>query len=385
VASQPGGTSGRDRLATRLRKRVAAVTPRFLRGPLRAAHSKLLDCYFRLKAWIWRVRQERLPYDYLRGYLRENHATLDAIPGADLYYLHSYRQFPAVRRKARRAGAALIYDAHDSYRDITQVPVPGVPTALHRVERRCVREAASCSTTTGAMAGRLESRFGRKFEVVRNCQDSRLAEPAASDIRADARVPPDEFLVAMVANRKPGIAFETALGAMESVGDDVHLAFLGARYEREEALTATRGLEGRIHFLAPVMPTTVSSYIATADAAAVLYTSLAEGYVEIFLPNGLFYAVAAGLPLIYPRVGEIAATCDRYGLGLAVDPDDPHSIATALGRLRDESELLSSLRERVGAAQRELSWEHEEQLVARLVDKALADRAASAGRRAHRR
>lgn len=377
AAPQPRATSGRDRLVERLRKRFGRLVPRFL-----------VYAYLRLDSWIWRSRQFRhellKPYAYLRGYLRENDAILDAIPRADLYYLHSYRQFPAVRRKARQTGAPVIYDAHDAYRDITQVPIRGVPTALHLVERRCVREAVARTTTSGGMAARLEARFRREFEVIRNYQDARLSEPSVSDIRADAGVGPDEFLIVMVANYKPGIALESALDALVGLGDDVHLAFLGARYEPHHLLVTDRALEGRVHFLAPVAPTAVSDYIKTADAATVLYRALTPNYV-IFLPNGLFYAVSAGLPLIYPRLGEIGATGDLYQLGIAVDPDDAGSLAAAIARLREDGELLSSLRERVRRAQVELSWEHEEQVVARLVGKALAGEPQRAGFRAGRR
>jgi glycosyltransferase involved in cell wall biosynthesis len=88
------------------------------------------------------------------------------------------------------------------------------------------------------------------------------------------------------------------------------------------------------------------------------------------LVNGLFHAVAAGLPLLVPdRMDAIRSLCERHGLGVVVDPEDPASLAAGIAELRGR---LDELRAAVRAAAPELSWEHEERELARILERALA-------------
>lgn len=311
-----------------------------------------------------------LPVHYLRHYLAENRETEALIPDADLFYLHSYWQFPAVRRRCRE-GAALIYDSHDSYRDISRSPIPGVPAFLYRVEKQCVRRASACTTVSNGLARRLTQRFGRPFEVVRNCQDPRLAVRSESGLREELGLTPRDFLLVMVANNKPGIAMEPALDAIGQCGNDVYLAFVGSGYEETAELVRERGIGDRVHFVPPVPFNALGSFAASADAAALFYGPLTENYINA-LPNGLFHAVAAGLPLLYPSLNEIAAVAEAHGLGIDFDPEDAGSISRAIERLRTDTELAATLGENSRRAQAELTWEGEERVIATLARDALA-------------
>jgi glycosyltransferase involved in cell wall biosynthesis len=73
-------------------------------------------------------------------------------------------------------------------------------------------------------------------------------------------------------------------------------------------------------------------------SVAFLHVSLTEG-----LPQVLFEAHAAGIPIVATDVGGVAAALAGGRTGLLVPPKDARAAAAALERLRDEPELRRSL------------------------------------------
>ena len=364
LGSPPATAPGRRLLPPR----VVAMLP----GPVERALRGLADGL--LRAAEAPIALVRLLAMNLRAYR--------ALPAADLYYLHSYSQYLAIGLKARRRRAPYIYDAHDSYFEVDQDPRAGYRTSMtprmfSRIERVCVRRAAGFTTVSEGVAGMLERRHGRRPLVVRNCHDLRLDQDVERDVRAVAGVSPDAFLLVSVGNAKAGTTFAQMLEALTQLPDRVEMAFVGAGFEAAGAREL--GLEGRVHLLAPVEPTRVAAFIRRADAAPILYFPFTDNY-RYSLPNGLFHAVAAGLPILYPPLVEIQRLAEEHSLGLPFDPRDPASIATAVGRLSDEPGLAAGLRENVERARAELSWEREEAVVAELVRSTLV-RGADGGTR----
>jgi glycosyltransferase involved in cell wall biosynthesis len=311
--------------------------------------------------------------------LRWNLRTYRALPDADLYYLHSYNQFLGTRLKARRRGAPLIYDAHDSYWEEDSSPDGGVHGGLsgrllRAIERACVRRADRLTTVSGGVADLLEGRYGRRPEVIRNCPDLRLDRAAQSSLRSMIGAPRGAFVLVSVGNAKQGDTIEEALAAVTQLPADVHLAFVGGGYEHHRERARARGLGSRVHFLPAVAPTEVADFISTADASPILYRAYTANFLNA-LPNRFFHAIAAGLPLIYPPLVEITALAERYELGLPVDPTDPASVVEAVNALRDDPELVGRYRANAERAREELSWEREEVAIERLVAATLAERA----------
>jgi glycosyltransferase involved in cell wall biosynthesis len=303
------------------------------------------------------------PLYFLASWTVFNVNTARRLPTVDLYWLHGYEQALAVWLKRR----PYVYDAHDLYEAL---PFDGRrlrfgERATHwvraRIEALCVRRAAACVTTSGAMARAYERRHGRPFTVIRNAQDARLARPSERDVRADAGASPDDFLLVMVAQNKPGTIVPAQLP------DGVRLAFVGDNYDGDPPPGVT--------FVGSVPPEEIAAYIAGADAAALLYVPVTENS-PTQLVNGLFHAVAAGLPLLLPAgMDAIRETGVEHHLGVVVDPQDPASLAEGIAALRADGD---GYRAAVRAAAPELSWEREEQTVARVLDEALSARVRAA-------
>jgi glycosyltransferase involved in cell wall biosynthesis len=313
------------------------------------------------------------------GYLAAARATADSLPAAELYWLHGYHQFPTAWLAARRRRAPLLYDAHDFYPEVIE---GGDGTRIDRavmrwfylaIERRCVHSAAEVVTVSDGVADLIARRTGRRPVVVRNCAEVRGMAVDGPDVRTAAGVAPDDFLVVMPGNHKTGMrAVDEAVEAFATLPARAHLAFVGDGYQATAEEVERRGLGDRIHLLPAVAGADVPAFIRTADAVAVLYVPIMSA-IEFALPNGFFSAIAAGLPLLWPRnLPEIRRLAQEHDLGVPIEPLEPASIAAAVHDLLEHPDRVAALRANVERARDVLNWEVEERglldIVARLTN-----------------
>jgi glycosyltransferase involved in cell wall biosynthesis len=309
----------------------------------------------RAAAWIYVVAGELV-------------RTSRALPAASLYVLHDYMRFPAVYVVSRRRRVPFVYNAHDLYSWLLadQGEARSVTVLRNLLERLCVRSARAC-VTVGPMLARLqEERFGRPFAVIRNAHDSRLDEESWVSVREAAGVPPGAFLVVVIGNAKPSLAIREVIEASALLPPEVYVAFVGRGYAAYAEDVGRLGVADRVSFVGAVPPTQVRSFVRDADVAANVYVPASNGFHA--LPNGFFQSVAAGLPILYPRLPELEALSRRYELGLCVEPRDPADIAAQVERLRLDAGAVAEFRANANRAAPELSWEHEEREFARLIE-----------------
>ena len=312
------------------------------------------------------------PAYVLTAMARNNLRLLCTLPPADLYYMHHFAHFPAAWLLGKRHRARLLYDAHDANFE----PDPALLASfrnqrtmrmLESIDRAFARRADAFLTVGDGVAALLERSYGRRPQVVRNYHDFRMDRESPLDVRSAAGLGEDDFLLVMTGATKPGDTVEEGLAALALLPAQVHLALVGKGHQQHGDLISHHGLEGRVHAIEPVPPTEVAGYIRTADASPILYRPLSENYRQA-LPNRFSHAVAAGLPILYPTsLPEIASRCERFEMGLPIEPAEPYSIAGAVERLLGDPGLRERLRVNVRSAHDELSWEHEEAVLAPLV------------------
>jgi glycosyltransferase involved in cell wall biosynthesis len=119
----------------------------------------------------------------------------------------------------------------------------------------------------------------------------------------------DVFLHACATLLARGTRFSAVIG-----GD-------GPERDRLVDLAERLGLAGNVRFLGTV--TDISKFYASIDALVI--PSRSEG-----LPNVLLEAIAAGLPIVATRVGEIPIVLKEPGVGMTVEPDDAPALGDAI-------------------------------------------------------
>jgi hypothetical protein len=332
------------------------VVAKFREGRLGSPGEALLYAGFRAHDWR-----------------RHYHAPRKIVPAADLYYLHSFETHRAVAPIAARAGARIIYDAHDFYRGIeppsTQRPFDRnrLRPFYDRLENRLVAAADAVVTVSNGVADAMARTFGRRPEVIRNCHDGQHDRADAPDLRSILRLTPADRLCVVIGNCKAGMAVETAAAAIARLPQQFHLAFVGRGYEAAGARLQGQLLGSRVHTGHFFSPDEVVPAIRSADVGLVLYEPCSINY-RYALPNGFFQIVAAALPLVRAPLVEIENAIGGRAVGVCLEQLDPATLAAAIVHCTDGAE---SLRVNVGALARELSWSVEAARLNRLVDRVI--------------
>lgn len=314
-------------------------------------------------------------YRVLRECLAYVVPVLRSAPRADVYYLHSFRQFPAVFLLCKRYGAHYVYDAHDFYPSIYEEKNQyfSFKRKLYGfLERSCIKRAAAVVTVCDGVAELQRERFGCDPIVVRNLHDPRSDRRPKASLREQLHLPAQAFLLVAVGRPKAGRATQEAIEAMRLCPREVHLAFVGNGYEDYSTDVREPDIAARVHFVSAVKPQEVVPFICGADAAPILYFAADDNYRNC-LPNGFFQSIAAGIPILYPDLPEIRRIAEAHRLGLPIDPRSPDSIADAVNRLWNDREEWKRLRDNVLRAGTALSWENEERIIEDLLQRVLSN------------
>jgi glycosyltransferase involved in cell wall biosynthesis len=307
------------------------------------------------------------------GYYFLNYALrpLPHLRQASLFHLHSYEYFPLVRLWTALFGGHYIYDAHDFYANLDP-QLDGLPAQRRWIrpfqrwiERHCIRGAAAVLVVSEGIAALVEARYGRRPDIIRNCHDFRLDRKPPGSLRETIGLGDDAFLVVSVGHCKPGMAVNEALHALAALPPRVHLAFVGAGYQLDEAV-ARLGLAGRVHTPGPMPANEVVPFVASADAALIHYYSYTPNY-ENALPNGLFQTIAAGLPLVYSPLPQIRRLLERHGAGIPADAKSPLTIAAAIGQLVNDPDERRRQTEATRSMSRALNFEREEAVLLNIL------------------
>jgi glycosyltransferase involved in cell wall biosynthesis len=152
---------------------------------------------------------------------------------------------------------------------------------------------------------------------------------------------PGAFTVGFVGTLKPWHGLEILVetfGKLHKQQSNARLLIVGDGPERENQQTAlsSRGLLGATHFTGAVSAEEVPGLLASMDAAVAPYPKLPHFY---FSPLKVYEYMAAGLPVVASRLGQLTKLIDHDVNGLLTTPGDATELAAALERLRRAPEL----------------------------------------------
>ena len=101
-----------------------------------------------------------------------------------------------------------------------------------------------------------------------------------------------------------------------------------------------RGLVDAVCFTGWVPPSDLPALLASLDVAVAPYPELPHFY---FSPLKVYEYMAAGLPIVASRIGQVSDLIEDEVNGLLCPPGDASALAGAIDRLRREPELRSRL------------------------------------------
>jgi len=278
-------------------------------------------------------------------------AVAAAAPGAEVVHAKALIALPVAREAARRSAGRrgrFVYDVADLHTESARlVKLPGVLRALVRGrEGRWVREAAGVLAATPAMAAEVARRFGvRPPVVLLNCPPAwhpEIPGPIRSD-RLAAAIGDGEGAPRPTVLYHGAFRVDQGIEELVAATDEPAFAAIGAVAvflgfgQLEPWLRAEAARRpGRIAVLPAVPEADLLDWVAGADLAFVGAPPRTVNQ-RLTLPNKLFQALMAGVPIVVGTGTEHCRLARAEAVGECCDIDAPASIAAAIGAALDRS------------------------------------------------
>lgn len=335
----------------------------------------------------WLLRLDKLgmalvqPYIELRRYLFGWHCLrhlkdhrFDIVQAHDTHALWAGCQL-----KKRQPHSRLVFDAVEVFAGLSAPKIRMKPAWVRRIfyrqEVRLMQRHVDRIISFGpGGAAWMAARYGiPKPDVILNC---RYHNPIAAteELRADCGLSgqPDTRIITCLNTLYPGQGLEQLLAAMKHLPDHVHLATIGWDLEGNYvgpclAIAEKGGYAHRIHCLPRRGTEALIPYAAGADISVIprqIHGTL-NNYFS--MPNRVFDAIAAGLPIACGRLPCITRLLELFGIGETFDETDPKDMARVLAHML-EPENLAATRARTAKAFRTLCWQAEGQSYVRIIE-----------------
>jgi glycosyltransferase involved in cell wall biosynthesis len=217
------------------------------------------------------------------------------------------------------------------------------------VARRVFRAATvllAVSAEVASYLGGYHQARGR-IHVVPNGVNPERFSPGLRHLRG----PGEKFVVGFVGSLKPWHGLPTLVEAFSHLHrryPDTHLVVVGDGPERTRLLDdlTRHGLCAAATLCGAVSPAEVPRLLAGMDAAVAPYPQHTPFY---FSPLKVYEYMAAGVPVVASRVGQVAELIEHGVTGLLCPPGDALALAAALEELKEAPGLGQRLGEEARA------------------------------------
>ncbi|KGN32412.1 glycosyl transferase family 1 [Knoellia sinensis KCTC 19936] len=258
----------------------------------------------------------------------------------DVVHAHDFTALEAGERLAREHDVPLVYDTHEYWpgRTRSHRPTPVQRWREARVEKRLGDRAAAVITVGDGVADALRRDYSwPHITVVRNSfplptsPDPELTSPTGA-LYAGRLAPFRDLETVALASRTSSVPIELRGPADESWLDT---------FEPEQLTVSP--------------PESVDEVTERLRRLGISLVTMAPGWENnvLAMPNKIFHAVHAGVPMVVSDVGEIARLTRELGLGRTYAPGDAQSLVAALNEVAAD---YPAVRAKVIAARDELSW-----------------------------
>lgn len=267
-------------------------------------------------------------------------------------HAHDFTALELGARLAREHAVPLVYDSHEWWtgRQRQYRPTPIMDRREARTEAKFASQAAAVITVGESIAELIERERGvKKVFVVRN------SFPIDSSSPKSVVSPPRSVLYAgrIDAFRELEVTMEV------SSQIKIPICWMGEHDNQWAANFVPRARKLGIEVLKSQPIASVTSAMQNAGLVFVTHSDKFESH-RLALPNKLFHAVHAGVPVIATNVSELARVVTKYDIGELYQPGNSKSMKDAIEKaIARHLELIANVR----AAQQELSWDRDAQVL----------------------
>jgi glycosyltransferase involved in cell wall biosynthesis len=259
----------------------------------------------------------------------------------DVVHAHDMPMLPVAAELARAWGSALVYDSHEWWagRRREQRPTPLGDLRESRLERRLALEADVVLTVSEGIAERFRSWGVPDVRVVRNTFPEQATAPSpVTDVNGLV------YAGRIDASRDLDTLFRAA-----AVGLGLPVSLVGPT---DTTFIQARRLPAGVTLRSAVEPDEVDALLRRAGVALVTLDDSCDNH-RLALPNKLYQAVRAGVPVVASDLPEIRRVVARHRLGELYTPGDATDLAEAVRRVANDP---AGYAQSLDVARRTLSW-----------------------------
>lgn len=216
--------------------------------------------------------------------------------------------------------------------------------AAERIARNIFSTATAVIAVSDAVADYVR-RFPGTDSRVHVVANGVNPERFGPETEPTAPAEPGQFTIGFVGNVRPWHGVRILLEAFAQVHQqekETRLLIVGGGDEQEKLAReiSSKTWGGGVQFTGPVQAAEVPGLLASMDAGVAPYPALEQFY---FSPLKIYEYMAAGLPVVASRLGQIEQLIESGKDGLLVSPGDSCALAHALLQLRRDSQLCRRL------------------------------------------
>jgi len=319
--------------------------------------TKKLSLQLRLIRWLALPQHRARSF---RAWADSAYAIADPLQ-FDIVHAHDFTALALGSRLSQEHGVPLIYDSHEWWlgrqRQYRATPITDLREA--KLERDLGQDASAVITVGESIAELMRSKRGFKnVFVVRN------SFPSFGDSSENITSPPSGIVYAgrIDAHRE----LEVTIAAASNLSIPIH--WMGEYDNQWAARYVPLAQKAGIDVLASQAIEEVTAAMQDAGLAFVIHSNRFESY-RLAMPNKLFHAVQAGVPVIATDVTELGRIVRHYDIGELYTPGDAKSMVLAINKaITRHAELLINVR----ACQSELSWDQDVRILQDVYQRVLA-------------
>jgi glycogen(starch) synthase len=293
---------------------------------------------------------------------------------ADVIHAHDGLSLPLLVQAAQKSKALSVFDSHELEAHRNHPLIWAMRGRITALERRYLPQINAVLTVSESIADHLCARYAIARPTVLLNSPPLMPAPLPSrwqgspreTVRIEAELGTDALLLVYTGNIAAGRGIEQTLAGLAHLLDgnsgtqDIHLSLVGnvlPTFKAQLLAQAERlGLHKRVRFHPSVPATDVSRFVADADIAVlpILPDVMSHQYA---MPNKLFEALQAGLPILGANLEEMSEFIRRHDLGACYDPFSAQSFCEGLETILHSSEGTASRRVRLLKISEHYSWE----------------------------
>jgi glycosyltransferase involved in cell wall biosynthesis len=226
----------------------------------------------------------------------------------------------------------LIYDSIELERDRNASHLRLFQSMRLSLERHWIRKADGCATVSAEIARQL----ARDYEIsppieIHNVPPQTSVSAGLRDFIGLDETTPLAVYVGTARTDRGLVPTIMAVGAIP----DMHLAVVGSNtnafHDNFKKWIVASGIGDRIHAIQPRPPSEAAAFVADADVAVAIVEPICASYV-FALPNKLFQAMSASLPVVVGRTSAMRRIVNHYDVGESVDERDIAAVGDAIKR-----------------------------------------------------